>query len=360
MTPKKRTLPTSARESSRATLVGLSASALVLAGIYLGSRKFKDFDTALVPYTAATVFAAFALGYRYAVWLSRPPTYRYFRQSLSLFFSPKNFLGNVVTMLRALWAGILTQGFIRKRSPLRWAAHMCIMWGCLLAAAVTFPLSFGWIRFETAHDSQEIYEAFVFGVRVMRYRLDSPLASLSFNILVVSAALVITGVVLSLYRRGRDRGVLAVQDAAADLLPLILLFAISATGVLLTISTHYLNGFHYTFLSQFHAITVILTLIYIPFGKFFHIVQRPAQLAIHLYRRRASEGEAARCARCGEAFASALQVGDLKRVQAAIGIRYGLAGGKHYQDVCPPCRRKNLALLQDGMWRAARRERETR
>ena len=29
--------------------------------------------------------------------------------------------------------------------------------------------------------------------------------------------------------------------------------------------------------------------------------------------------------------------------------------GGHYQDVCPPCRRRNLALLQDGLIGAARR-----
>ena len=40
-------------------------------------------------------------------------------------------------------------------------AHACIFWGSLLAAMVTFPLSFGWIRFETPRDSQAIYQAYV-------------------------------------------------------------------------------------------------------------------------------------------------------------------------------------------------------
>jgi hypothetical protein len=49
----------------------------------------------------------------------------------------------------------------------------------------------------------------------------------------------------------------------------------------------------------------------------------------------------------------------MKQIEAALGIRYQLPGGAHYQDVCPLCRRKNLALVQDGLWRAARRsERE--
>jgi len=33
---------------------------------------------------------------------------------------------------------------------LRWWMHQCLFWGCLLAAAITFPLVFGWIHFRTA------------------------------------------------------------------------------------------------------------------------------------------------------------------------------------------------------------------
>jgi hypothetical protein len=354
VTPIKRA-PTASREALRAAGAGLSAAALLIAGIYVGSRRLKDFDTALVPYAAATVFAAFALGYRFAIWLGRPPTALYFRQSVALFFTRGKILSNTALLTRAVLDSVVAQRFIGARSRLRWAAHFCIMWGCVLAAAVTFPLSFGWIRFETPRDTQDEYEAFVFGIRVFRCPLDSPLATLMFNALVVSAALVLVGIFLSLYRRGRDRGVLAVQDVSSDLVPLILLFAISSTGVLLTASTHFMNGQNYTFLSQFHAVTVILTLLYIPFGKFFHLVQRPTQLGIHVYRQAAQSGEQAKCSRCNEPFASALQVNDLKRVEAELGVRYKLAGGGHYQDVCPPCRRKNLALVQDAMWRDARR-----
>ena len=50
---------------------------MLCAGIYAGSRGLKDFDTALVPYAAASVFTAFGLGYRYAMWLTRPPTWLY-------------------------------------------------------------------------------------------------------------------------------------------------------------------------------------------------------------------------------------------------------------------------------------------
>jgi ribosomal protein L37AE/L43A len=51
-------------------------------------------------------------------------------------------------------------------------------------------------------------------------------------------------------------------------------------------------------------------------------------------------------------YGSSLQRNDLKTVQAELGIGYQLADGNHYQDVCPVCRRKIVALTQDGLWRA--------
>ena len=39
----------------------------------------------------------------------------------------------------------------------------------------------------------------------------------------------------------------------------------------------------------------------------------------------------------------------------ALVMQYGAPPtGVHYQDVCPPCRRKSLALTQDALWRASR------
>jgi hypothetical protein len=143
-----------------------------------------------------------------------------------------------------------------------------------------------------------------------------------------------------------------VQQFSDDMLPLILLFAISVTGLFLTISTHLMRGIDYGFLSQLHAVTVILTLLYLPFGKFFHIFQRPAQLGVNFYKQHGAAGPQALCNRCGNAFASCMHIEDLKTIQAALGIQYQLSDGTHYQDICPSCRRKNLALTQDGLWKS--------
>jgi nitrate reductase gamma subunit len=331
---------------------GLIAAGAIIAGIFVGSRGLRDFDPALVSYAGATVFAAFGLGYRYAMWLRRPPTRVYWFRGWEIFLAPQKLPANVGHLARIFWNNIVLQRFIDRRSHTRWTAHWFLAWGCILAAAVTFPLSFGWVRFETARDSQEIYNAFMFGIPVGSFHLGTIAATLAFNVLDISAVMVLIGVFFALWRRGRDHGAMTVQQFSNDLLPLIFLFAISITGLFLTASTHLMNGLHYGFLSQIHAITVILTLLYLPFGKFFHIFQRPAQLGVDFYKQAGAEGPQAICIRCSEPFASRLHVEDLKAVQTALSIRYQLADGTHYQDVCPRCRRKNLALTQDGLWKA--------
>jgi hypothetical protein len=345
---------------ARAVGSGLFTASLVLVGIYVGSRRLRDFDAALVPYAGASVFSAFGLGYRYWMWLTKPPTRLFWQRGRRLFFAPSRVAQNVARLAGLVAVNMVAQRFIEKRSPLRWAAHWCIFWGCILAAAVTFPLSFGWIHFETAGAAQERYQAFLFGLHVFTFDLAGPIAPLVFNVLDISAVLVIAGVSLAMWRRGRDRGALAVQQFGADLLPLVMLFSVSMTGLFLTVSTHLMRGLHFVFLSQLHAVTVIFTLLYLPFGKFFHIFQRPAQLGVAFYRAAGAKGEPARCVRCREPFASRMHIDDLKQVERELGIRYETVRVKtdvadntstHYQDICPSCRRKNLALTQDALWR---------
>jgi len=100
---------------------------------------------------------------------------------------------------------------------------------------------------------------------------------------------VMIGLVLAGVRRLVNAGERAVQTFAEDILPLILIFAVSATG------------------------------------------------------------PRAHCRRCGEDYASAMHVNDLKQVLDQLGFDYRFVtpqGEAHYQDVCPACRRRALALHQ--------------
>jgi hypothetical protein len=112
-----------------------------------------------------------------------------------------------------------------------------------------------------------------------------------------------------------------------------------------------MRGYAYEFLAILHAATVIVTLLWLPFGKLFHVFQRPAQLGVGFYKDAGLREQQAQCRRCGRAFASATMVRDLTVVERELGFRYELRGGGHYQDVCPRCRRALFGLSQGALWR---------
>jgi hypothetical protein len=145
----------------------------------------------------------------------------------------------------------------------------------------------------------------------------------------------------------RERGALALQTFDRDFFPLVLLFAVSVTGLALTVSTAWMRGSLYSFLAILHALTVIATLVYLPFGKFFHVLQRPAQVGVKLYQAVGARGPAAKCARCGDAYASQMHVDDLREVLTELGFDYSVPGAAgHWQALCPPCKRKSVASAQ--------------
>jgi hypothetical protein len=320
--------------------------------IVAGSCNLQHFDAALVGYTFAVLFATFAITYRYAMWLLRPPTKRYWNRGWQLFFSRRYFATNVANWFRRVTADFALNRFIFKRNQSRGVAHFFIMWGCVLAFAITFPLVFGWIHFETLPGDLDSYRTFVFGFATTSFKIHSAVAFLIFHGLVWSAFMVIAGVMLAMRRRMLDHGAAALQRFAEDFLPLVLLFAISITGLLLTASYTWMQGYGYDFLALLHAITVIFTLLYLPFGKFFHIFQRPAQLGVSFYKDVAAKEGMAACRRCKQEFAPLLQINDLIEVERELGYRYetNIPGVEHYQRICPSCRRAMLGIAQGELW----------
>jgi NNP family nitrate/nitrite transporter-like MFS transporter len=330
------------RAGAYATLV----TALLAGAIVVGSRNLQNFDAALVVYTFAVVFATWGVAYHYAVWLQKPPTRVYWRAGWRL-FREGGLLRGLAWLAGTAWRDLVEQRFIRHRSLLRWWMHQCLFWGCLLAVGITFPLVFGWIHFRTAPDDPMRYVTYVFGFPTASFRVRTALSWLVFHGLDVAAVLVLTGIGLSLWRRMRDRGALAVQTFSMDFLPLILLFAISVTGLALTVSVTWMRGALFPFLALLHAITVVAGLLYLPFGKFFHIFMRPAQLGVRLYHERGEQGEGAHCARCGERFASRRHIEDLRAILPELGFDYRMPGpAGHWQALCPPCKRRALAYAQ--------------
>jgi hypothetical protein len=337
----------------RAALWALLFTSVLAAVIVFGSRNLAHFDAALVGYTFATLFAVSGITYRYAVWLQRPPTRMYWRRGWQVFAAPRLFARNLGLLARRAVAEFALNRFIFRRATLRGVAHWLIMWGCLVAAAITFPLVWGWIHFETVPGDLDTYRTYLFGFPAGAMRLGSFLAFLVFHGLVWASFLVLAGVMLAFRRRMIDHGAAAVQQFGEDILPLLLLCAISVTGLMLTVSYTWMKGYAYDFLAILHAVTVIVTLLFLPFGKFFHIFQRPAQLGVSFYKDAGERGAQARCKRCKREYASAAMVRDLAEVERQLGFRYETTapGVDHYQEICPRCRRALFGLAQGALWR---------
>lgn len=344
------------REVLRSGAWGLGATSLLAILIVVGSRNLAHFDAALVAYTFSMLFATFGLTYRYSMWLSRPPTAMFWRRGWQAFFRRRWGEGHARAWLSRLALDLFANRFIFQRDRLRGLAHLLIMWGCVLAVAITFPLVFGWLHFRPVPSDLSLYEVVVFGFTAFQFPHDSAIAFFFFHGLVWASFIVIAGVMLAVRRRLRDGGAEAVQRFAEDFMPLILLFAVSVTGLMLTASYTWMKGYGFTFVAILHAVTVIATFIWIPFGKFFHVFQRPAQFGAGLYKDVGMSGEQAHCRRCGHAFSSCAHVLDLIEVERELGYRYDIEGSEaeHYQWVCPPCRRASFAAAQTRLWRGHR------
>jgi len=322
---------------------GIVGVAIVIALTFIGSDRLVWFDAALVGYLFGLVFAVFGVAYRYAVWLRRPSTAMLNRRGWDAFRQRR--ARNIAALPSLVGTQLLAQGFIRRRSRARWMAHQLVFWGCVLAGLVTIPLTLGLLHFESVGQQADHYQVFISRVGTVKFDAESVIGWLTFHALDIAAVLVLAGVFIFLRRRLRDPGALAVERSG-DFLALAGLFAVSVSGLFLTVSSAWLEGRFYSALNTIHALTVILGLMYLPFGKLFHIFQRPGNLGVAYYKRANAEGAPALCRRCGEAFASAQQIADIKEVLPQVGFDYSTDDGGNYQDTCPRCRRALVTLAQ--------------
>ena len=330
---------------ARAALVTIAVTIVTVVLVLIGSRGLRDFDAALVGYAVATLFAIAALTYRYMLWIARPPTGRYFEGGWKTFLSWKNFRRYTFLVPKALWTDLIGQTFIRKRGVERWVAHQLIFWGVLLSLLVTVPLTFGWVRFTLVPPDD--YQAWFFGLPIATFPIEAGIGFAIFHVLDFTAVLLVIGVALALRRRIRDAGLLTTQRFGFDLMPLVLLLAIAVTGLALTASSAWWGGTYYWFIALVHQVVVVLWLLSLPFGKFFHIIQRPASVGVTLYQQVGQDvghyhpaAQEATCRRCAEPMLSVRFTRDLEGVLEDLGQRYDLGDERGLlQEYCPTCKR---------------------
>lgn len=347
----------------RGLVYGLGFAAIITLSVVIGSQGFRGFDGALAGYCFTTIFALFGIAYRYAVWLQRPATHTYWTRGWKLFWAKGCRMHNIGLFFKMGHEKMLSQKFIRQRSFSRWLSHQLIFWGCSLAIAITFPLTFGWLRFESDLMDPSRYLLVVFGFRLefLAFPARSVFGWLVMHGLNIAAVLCMAGLAIVVARRVRDEAEIATQRFSNDVMPLILLFAVCITGMMLTISNMFMAGKFYYWITTTHAAAVMLWLLYLPFGKFFHIVQRIANLGVWFYKAAGAHSEQAICVRCEEPYTSAMHITDLKTILPQLGFDYRLqqaetpnatteedisVGARNWQDVCPSCRRRLMTLNQ--------------
>src|SRR5438067_1996668 len=98
---------------------GTLFTAILAALIIAGSRSLQHFDAALVGYTFAVLFSTFAITYRYAMWLQRPPTKRYWNRGWQLFFKPTYLASNIRNWFARVTSDFAMNRFIFRRQASR-------------------------------------------------------------------------------------------------------------------------------------------------------------------------------------------------------------------------------------------------
>jgi hypothetical protein len=318
----------------RTAAVAGAAAALVLTGaILLGSRNLGNFDVALLGYALATIFLAYGVTYKSVVWAGSPAARRYLARGWKAMIHPGPKLPKS-EVARTIVSTLLIQRFIAARSTPRWLAHQGLFWGVVSATAITFPLTFGWIHFRAVAGTESGYWIYVLGLRTAQIDALGVAGFLAFHGLNFSAVLVIAGGAWFLRGRWNERGN-KLTRFGRDVLPLVALIAISVTGLALTASSALMGGLGYRPLAFVHMCTVVLTLVWIPFGKFFHTVQRPAMAGVHLHKQSSlASGGAHSCRSCGAEIEGAVFIDDLKKTMGELGLDY--AG---WIETCPACKR---------------------
>lgn len=337
-----------AKLDTKALGVAFIVTILAAGLVFLGSRDLQNFDPALIAYLFGTLFALFGITYRYAVWIQRPPTKMYFKRSFQIFFSGR-FLPYLIYTAKEFIQNIALQKFIYPREKKRWLAHLMLAFGCVMAFAITIPLTFGWIHFtlEPASgldpEAPKLYNAHFFGFEMMQFELGTFVAFMIFHALNWCSFLVIAGCIFFLIKRFTHGGLISTQTFEGDLLPLLLLIIVSVTGLALTLDYQFMKGIAFDFMAITHAVSVIIFLIWIPFGKFFHIIQRPAQIGARIYKKEGVKQGMAKCPVTGEEFATKMHIKDLRTVTRELGFNFDLENGKSHLDYSPEGKRDLLA-----------------
>lgn len=311
---------------------------------WIGTDRFLHFDMALMGYFISSLIFAVGLTIRMSAWLIRPATHQVIKRSLKNLRENTRKKRNLVSIFKTAFENIFLQKFIFKRGIYRGVQHFLISWGCIGSFAITFGLTFGWMHFELVDSNT--YTIVVMGVDTITMAAHGIFAEMVYNGLNITASMVLIGLIMAIVRRIMNQDVKVTQRAEFDLLPLYLLLAVTITGLLLTVSYVFLGGWMHHYLTLIHQVSVVILLIYFPFGKLFHLPIRPLATAVPLNYQQELQVDTRPCKRCGTLYSSDDQISDVKDILAAQSFDLQLEDKSYLSDYCLPCRRRIRVMKQ--------------
>ncbi|MDQ0227422.1 MFS transporter [Metabacillus niabensis] len=315
--------------------------------VWIGTEKLLHFDMALLGYFISSLIFAIGLTIRMCAWLIRPATRQVVKRSMKNLKSKKRAKRNIQSILKTAFENIFLQKFIFKRGIYRGITHFLIAWGCIGSFAITFGLTFGWMHFELV--DPDTYVIVVMGVKTIEMAAHGIIAELIYNGLNITALMVLIGVSMALFRRIVSNDVKVTQRAEFDLFPLFLLLAVTVSGLALTVSYVLLDGWMHHYLTLFHQVTVVIMLIYFPFGKLFHLPIRPLATAVPMNYQEHVKVDTRPCHSCGAAYSSDDQIEDVQAILAVQQFDLQFEDGTYLSDYCLACRRKIRVMKQLNM-----------
>jgi len=315
--------------------------------IWMSTDQFTDIDMALIGYMLSSFIFAIGLTVRLCSWLLRPATHQVIQRSIKNLKMKERAKRNYKAIIKTAFENIILQKFIFKRGIYRGVQHVLIAWGCIGSFAITFGLTFGWMRFDLI--DPETYQIVAFNIPTIKMAAHGLVAELIYNGLNITALMVMVGVSMALGRRLKNQDVKVTQRAEFDLLPLYILMAVTLSGLLLTVSYVFLEGWMHHYLTLIHQITVVIMLIYFPYGKLFHLPIRPLATAVPMNYQEVVKVDTRACKKCGTTYSSDDQISDVKEILAVQKFDLQLADGTYLADYCPACRRRIRVMKQMNM-----------
>lgn len=312
--------------------------------MWIGTGQFVKIDLMLAGYMVASFIFAIGITVRMASWLIRPATNQMIKRSIQNMLSAKRTKRNVMSIVKTIVDNIILQKFIFKRGLYRGIQHWLIAWGCIGSFAITFGLTFGWMHFRLIDATT--YQMMVFNIPTITMQANGIFAEMIYNGLNITALMVLVGVIMALVRRIHNHDLKVTERAEFDLLPLYILLAVTVTGLLLTVSYKFLGGLIHPQLALIHQITVVLFLIYFPFGKLFHLPIRPLATAVPMNYQEEIMVDTRSCKKCGTKYSSDDQIADVKSILHSQQFDLKLEDGSYLADYCPNCRRRIRVMTQ--------------